>query len=50
MATTTTYRSVATNISKEGNSYRVRLKKKGKQISKNFATKKAALEFRAKFR
>jgi hypothetical protein len=46
----TTYRSVAANISKDGNSYRVRLKVKGKQISKNFSTKKAALEFRAKYR
>jgi len=50
MATTTTsYKRVATNISKESNSYRVRLKVKGKQISKNFPTKKAALEFRAKY-
>jgi len=46
---TTTYRRVSANVSKEGNSYRVRLKVKGKQLSKNFATKKAALEFRAKY-
>jgi hypothetical protein len=49
MATQTGYKRVATNISKESNSYRVRLKVKGKQISKNFTTKKAALEFRAKY-
>jgi hypothetical protein len=46
----TTYRSVAANVYKDGNSYRVRVTHKGKLISKNFATKKAALEFRAKYK
>lgn len=45
---TTTYRSIAANVSKEGNSYRVRIQKKGVRKSYSFATKKAALEFRKK--
>jgi hypothetical protein len=43
---TTTYKRVANNICKENNSYRVRFKKNGKLISKNFTTRKAALQFR----
>lgn len=43
---TTSYKRVANNICKENNSYRVRFKKNGKRISKSFATRKAAIEFR----
>lgn len=43
---TTTYKRVANNICKENNSYRVRFKKNGKLISKNFTTRKAAIQFR----
>ena len=43
---TTTYKRVANNISKENNSYRVRFKKNGKLVSKNFTTRKAAVQFR----
>jgi hypothetical protein len=45
---TTTYKRVASNICKENNSYRVRFKKNGKLVSKNFATRKEALAFRDK--
>lgn len=45
---TTSYKRVASNICKENNSYRVRFKKNGKLTSKNFTTRKAALEFRDK--
>ena len=46
--TTTTYKRVANNICKENNSYRVRFKKNGKLVSRNFATRKEALAFRDK--
>lgn len=45
---TTSYKRVANNICKENNSYRVRFKKNGKLVSKNFTTRKAAIEFRDK--
>ena len=43
---TTSYKRVAKNISKENNSYRVRFRYNGKLISKNFTTRKAAIEYR----
>lgn len=43
---TTTYTRIATNVAKEGNSYRVRYNVKGVRKSKSFQTKKAALEFK----
>jgi len=43
---TTTYKRVASNICKENNSYRVRFKRNGKLISKNFTSRKAAIKFR----
>jgi|694.fasta_scaffold04590_5 hypothetical protein len=46
--TTTTYKRVANNICKENNSYRVRFKKNGKLVSRNFATRKEAIAFRDK--
>lgn len=42
----TIYKHVATNICKEDKSYRVRFRKNGKRFSKNFRTKKAAIQFR----
>jgi hypothetical protein len=45
---TTTYRRIASGVSKEGNFYRVRVQKNGVRKSKFFATRKAALEFRKK--
>jgi hypothetical protein len=38
--------SVSANICKENNVYRVRFQKNGKRVSKYFATKKAAMQFR----
>lgn len=43
-----TYRRITTNVSKEGNSYRVRLQKNGKRKSKCFSTRKEAMAYRAK--
>ena len=36
------------NIQKVGNSYRVRVQKNGKRVSKSFTSQKKALEFRKK--
>lgn len=36
------------NIQKVGSSYRVRVQKNGKRVSKSFTSQKAALEFRKK--
>jgi hypothetical protein len=36
------------NVYRDGNSYRVVFQRNGKRTSKNFATKKAAIEFRNK--
>jgi len=40
------YQYVSANITKEGNSYRVRFQKNGKRISKFFTSKKQALAYR----
>jgi hypothetical protein len=45
---TKTYRRISANISKEGNSYRVRLQKNGKRKSKFFQKKKDAIAYREK--
>jgi hypothetical protein len=39
---------VSLNIYRDGNSYRVVFQRNGKRTSKNFRTKKAAIEFRNK--
>ena len=36
------------NIQKVGKSYRVRVQKNGKRVSRNFTSRKQALEFRKK--
>lgn len=42
------YQLIMPNVSKEGNSYRVRYTKKGKRVSRFFQTKKEAVSFRKK--
>ena len=39
---------ISKNIYKDGNSYRVRVSKNGKRISKNFTSKKEALILKKK--
>jgi hypothetical protein len=41
------YRRISTNLSKEGNSYRVRHQKNGKRKSKSFKTRKEAFAYKA---
>lgn len=45
-STETTYRAVSNNVYFDGSSYRVRMSIDGIRYSKNFSSKKAALQFR----
>jgi hypothetical protein len=42
------YQHVMQNVSKEGNSYRVRFQKKGRRYSKFFSTRREAIAYRKK--
>ena len=44
--TKTTYVAVATNVYFDGNSYRVRVTRDGKRTSRNFTSKRKAIQFR----
>lgn len=45
---TKTYQLICPNVSKEGNTYRVRFQKNGKRKSKFFTSRKEAMAYRAK--
>ena len=42
----TTYVPVATNVYYDGNSYRVRVTRNGERTSRNFTSKRKAIQFR----
>ena len=42
----TVYEPVATNVYFDGHSYRVRMTRNGKRVSKNFSSKRKAITFR----